>query len=171
GNITAIIAVAIVLALARPGFWAVPALTKVSLGGLGVLWHVARGEWSDVAKAVGWILGLSLASAALWPTAWSNWVSFLLHTHSGDGVLIRTMVAAAIVVVAARKGWLAALPVAILIAYPVFGGLEPFTVLAAIPRLLMATGAVDQSRSAAYSLTRARTASLALSHAPESKGG
>lgn len=141
GNINVFIALAIVLALQRPAFWAVPMLTKVSPG-VGILWHVARREWRPLAWGIGIMLALVLVSFVLQPAAWVAWVELLLKSLSTRGastsefgpLSLRLPIAAAIVVGAAvtRRPW--AVPIATLIAMPVIWP-ATLAVLTAIPRL------------------------------------
>ena len=52
GNIHVLLGAAVVGSLRRPGLWAIPLLTKPSVG-VGLLWYVARGEWRRLSIAIG----------------------------------------------------------------------------------------------------------------------
>lgn len=144
GNVRSLIALALVLGLSRPAWWAVPLLTKVA-SGIGVLWHPLRGEWRrffTVVLTVGAVVGVSFA---LNPQPWFDWFDYMT---SGDvrppdgffGGAIRWALALAIVVVAARRGQPAWLAVATALASPVLY-LADAAYLAAVPRLLLAAPA------------------------------
>jgi Glycosyltransferase family 87 len=151
GNINVFIAVAIVLALQRPAWWAFALLTKLSPA-VGGLWHLVRGEW----RAVGWsalvVSALVGISFAIQPAAWIDWVDLLLGSLTARGastsefgpLTIRLPLAAAIVVIGAltRRAW--TLPIAALVAMPVIWP-ATIAVLTAIPRL--ARPAVADSRA------------------------
>jgi hypothetical protein len=138
GNINAFLAVAAVLGMRRPGFWAFPILTKVTPG-LGPLWFTVRREW----RALAWSLGVTALVAAVSyvaaPTKWSEWIA-LLRGHGGPGVtgflIIRVLVGVGLTIYAAitTRPWL--LPVAMIAVTPVWGGVPIFTMLAAVPRLI-----------------------------------
>ena len=52
GNIHVLLGAAVVGSLRRPGLWAIPLLTKPTVG-VGLLWYVVRGEWRRLAVALG----------------------------------------------------------------------------------------------------------------------
>ena len=141
GNITLWLAVVTVFALRWPALWAVPLLTKVTPG-VGVLWHLFRGEWRALAIAAGTTAGLVAISALLVPATWGLWFAFLRENAGmappiGSIVipfLWRVPVAIAVMVVAARtdRAWL--IPVATVLATPVIWP-ATFSLLLAIPRL------------------------------------
>lgn len=138
GNVRALIAVALVLALRHPALWAIPLLTKVA-SGVGVLWPVMRREWRKVAVLLLTLLGLVAVSVALDPQLWLDWIAFLrqeivVPTGGYPLAVARGLTAVAIVVVAARQGrphWLAP---ATALASPVIY-LADLSLLAAMPRL------------------------------------
>lgn len=119
GNIHVFMAAAIVLGLRRPAAWAFPALTKITPA-LGAAWFLARGEWRAFATALGVTLGVAAVSFVLAPTAWQDWIAFLLASPGRTELLLpRLVLAAALVVLGARTGrpWL--VPVAAWLALPV----------------------------------------------------
>jgi hypothetical protein len=138
GNVRALVAAALVLALRRPAFWALPLLTKVA-SGVGVLWHVVRREWRAVAVVAGTLTLLVAVSAAFDPDLWRQWVLFLrqevvVPTGGYPLTVARWALAVVLVVVAARRGrpeWLAP---ATALASPVIY-LADLSLLAAMPRL------------------------------------
>jgi hypothetical protein len=128
GNIHLLIAAAIVLGFRWPAAHAFPLLTKVTPG-VGVLWFAAAARWRQLAIAVGATVGIALISFAIAPEAWLDWVPLLTASSGVDvpadiGVIpgplwLRTVVAAAMVVVGGRLGWRWTVPVAAVIALPV----------------------------------------------------
>ncbi|WP_239022268.1 glycosyltransferase family 87 protein [Nocardioides yefusunii] len=142
GNVDWLIAVLTVLGVTRGAPWALAAFTKVTPC-LGPLWFLARGEWPLLARAIGWIVLLGGVSFALSPGAWLDWISFL-RDNSGRSpgmypevvppLPLRILVAAALVVVAARRGRPSWLPVAMFLAVPVPSTVS-LSLLLAIPRL------------------------------------
>jgi hypothetical protein len=138
GNVYFFFAGALVVSLGRvPGALALPLLTKIAPGVVGV-WFVVRREW----RAAGWAAGVTVlivaVSVAIAPGAWLAWVHFLAHSSGPGGVsrALRLAAAAGIAIWAARTGRAWLLAPALLLACPVLGGLSPLAVLAAIPRLL-----------------------------------
>lgn len=139
GNVYAFFGLVLVLGFRRPALWVFPILTKV-VGGVGLLWFVVRGEWRRLLTAAAVLLLLVGVSYLMQPAEWMAWVRFLLEQRgsSRDGVwglAARGLIAAGIVVVAARtdRRWLVAVAVAVV--NPVYG-VTTLTVLAAVPRLL-----------------------------------
>jgi len=143
GQVTGIITMAVVLAaLGRPGWWAVGALTKLVPGGLGVVWCAARRDWPGLATAAAWTVAISLVSYALWPSAWSDWVKFLVAAPSTPATGAREAGAIALIVVGAvRRWWWWALPVSLVLGSPVLAGFYILTQLTALARLSPRAGA------------------------------
>jgi hypothetical protein len=144
GNINALLAVMLVLAVRFPGVWSLALLTKITPG-IGLLWYVARGEWRKLGCALGFTAVIVLVSLPLGPHLWIDWLVFLeqsRHGPAGDGLLnagtlpVRLLAAAAMVIWGARsnKPWV--LAVAVPLATPLIG-LATVTVLAALPRLVL----------------------------------
>ncbi len=141
GNINVFIAVAIVLAVQRPAWWAFPLLTKLSPA-VGGIWHLVRGEWRALGIGVAVGGALVLVSFLVQPAAWRDWIGLLLGSLDARGsttsefgpLTIRLPLAALVVAVAAvtRRPW--ALPIAALIAMPVIWP-ATIAVLTGIPRL------------------------------------
>lgn len=141
GNINLWLAVGVVYALRWPALWTFLFLTKVAPG-IGVLWHLFRGEWRALAVA-GLTTGVVVVvSTALAPEAWETWIG-LLRANAGMDAPINSLpvpfvpragAAVAVMAIAARteRRWL--IPVATLLAMPVIWP-ATFALLAAIPRL------------------------------------
>jgi hypothetical protein len=138
GNVYAFMAVAAVLGLRRPQFWAFPLLTKITPGLLGLVWFTARGEWRNVARVLVATLVVTAISYFLDPGLWREWIQFLARTRADDSsmLLARFACAAGLVAVAARldKAWL--LPAAMWLAAPHFSSSpRDLTVLTGMARL------------------------------------
>jgi hypothetical protein len=143
GNITILLAAAIVLGLSRPLAWAFPLLTKVTPG-LGLLWFAFRREWLGFAIALAATAAIIAATAVLTPNLWADW--FALLRSSGDAstvpgsvpipLLARLPLAVSVIAYAARRDerWL--LPVGVLLAMPViwWGSLAILTACVALKR-------------------------------------
>ena len=138
GNVYLFFAGALVVSLGRaPGTLALPLLTKISPGVVGV-WFVVRREW----RAVMWAAGITVLivgiSAAFAPAAWLAWAHFLTHSagQRGGTVILRFAAALGITIWAAKTGRAWLLAPALILALPILGGYGPLAVLAAIPRLV-----------------------------------
>ena len=124
GNIHILIAAAIVLGFRYAGTWAWVLLTKVTPG-VGVLWFAVRREWRPLAIALGVTGALVAVSFILTPDLWFRWFDVLTGSVTLTRpsvleipVLPRLAVAAAMVAVAAWRGWYALVPVAATLALP-----------------------------------------------------
>jgi hypothetical protein len=125
GNISLLIAVAIVIGFRWPAAWSFVLLTKVTPG-IGLLWFAFRHEWRSLGIAIGATLAVVAASAALLPDAWTDWVGVLSRNVGRDGtwaalpiaLWIRLPVALAIVAWGARTNRRWTVPLASLIALP-----------------------------------------------------
>ena len=119
GNVHFLIAAAIVLGFRAPALWAFPILTKVTPG-LGVLWFAMRREWrafTQAAVTTAIVVGVSFV---LSPSAWSDWIAFLLASPGRSELLIpRAVVSALLIAFGALTGrrWL--VPVGVWFALPV----------------------------------------------------
>jgi hypothetical protein len=126
GNITILLAAAIVVGLSRPAAWALPLLTKVTPG-VGVLWFGFRREWSKLAVALLATAAIIGVAAILTPGLWAEWMRLLASSAGSSTVpgsvpiplLMRLPVAVLVIAWAARtdRAWL--LPVGVLLAMPV----------------------------------------------------
>lgn len=143
GNVHLLIAASLVLALTGGAWaWVFPIFTKVTPG-VGLVWHLARGEWHRLALALGTTGLLAVASwlvaPGLWPAWWAT-VSANVDSHGPEigwvPLLPRLPIAVALAVYGARTNRRGLLPVAVLLALPhVF--LASLAVLAATPRLVL----------------------------------
>ena len=127
GNITLLIAAAVVFGFRFSGTWAFPLLTKVTPG-LGLIWFAVRREWRGLAIAVVTTVGIvvvSFVSSA--PNDWVDWFRVLIGNAGApidSGSLpvplwFRLPIAFIVVIWAARtdRRWL--LAVGCLLALPV----------------------------------------------------
>jgi hypothetical protein len=138
GNVYLFFAGALVVSLGRaPGVLALPVLTKIAPGVVWV-WFVVRKEWRAALSAAGVTVLIVAVSVAFAPAAWLDWAKFLEQSAGERGGTAALRLAAALVVVlwAARNGRAWLLAPALMLACPIPGGLGPFAVLAAVPRLL-----------------------------------
>ncbi len=73
GNITLLIALAVVAGFRWPAAWAFVLLTKVTPG-VGLLWFAVRREWRSLAMALGATLAVVAVSSLVAPGLWRDWV-------------------------------------------------------------------------------------------------
>ena len=126
GNITILLAAAVVAGFRFAGTWALPLLTKVTPG-LGLLWFLARREWRSLVVAGATTAAIVAVSALLAPGLWQAWID-LLRSSTGSStvpgsvpipLLWRLPFAAGFIAWAAWRDrrWL--LPAGVLLAMPV----------------------------------------------------
>ncbi|NVN00084.1 glycosyltransferase family 87 protein [Arthrobacter sp. SDTb3-6] len=149
GNIYILLAATAVIGMRMPAAWSFAILTKVTTG-VGLLWFAARGDWKHVIQGAGATLLIFAIFYTVDPTAWSAWAKFLLLNRngtpdSGIGFMARSIVAVVLVVVGARKQWAFLVAPAMVLASPVLVSFVPWTILAAIPRLLLERPAPSRS--------------------------
>lgn len=128
GNIHVLLGAAVVGSLRRPGLWAIPLLTKPTVG-IGLLWFVARGEWRLLATAIGVTAVISAIAFVLAPGLWQAWIDYVLATGVSPDVgtaywvpiplLLRLPAAALLVIWGARTNRPWTLPVAAMLGLPV----------------------------------------------------
>jgi hypothetical protein len=143
GNITILLAAAIVLGFGRPLTWAFPLLTKV-IPGVGVLWFAVRREWLNFSIAVAATLAIIAAVALLTPGLWADWFQLLLSSTGSSTVpgsvpvplVARLPVAVAVIAFAAWRDMRWLLPIGVLLAMPViwWGSLALLTASVALKR-------------------------------------
>ena len=161
GNVTLLLAVAIVAGFRWPAMWSFVLLTKVTPG-IGLLWFAVRREWRSLAIALGGTALVVAASALVAPGAWRDWIDVLV-SNAGAPItsgslpvpfLVRLPIAALLVVWGARTNRRWVLPVAALLALPViwYGSLS--LLIAVVP--LLDRGWTDWSWSTAVDLVRDR---------------
>ena len=155
GNVFWLLAIAAALGLRHPSVWAFVLLTKVTPA-LGPIWFAVRREWRDLAVSVAATVTVIAVSYTLSPDLWAQWLAFLVDragstdTRVGAPIfpplIIRLPVALVLLVATAlmNKRW--GLPVAMVWATPV-SGIAAFTILAALPRLLLAERSASNASS------------------------
>ena len=142
GNVSILLAVAIVVGFRWPAAWALVLLTKITPG-IGLLWFAVRGEWRSLAIAIGATAAIAAISYLTLPAAWSRWVEVIVDNAGKGGtwasvpipLWIRLPAAAALVVWGARTDRRWTVPVASMLALPAlwYGGIS--MLLAVIPVL------------------------------------
>ena len=127
GNISLLLALAIVAGTRWPAAWAFVLLTKVTPG-IGLLWFAVRREWRSLGIALGATAAIAAVSALVAPEAWAAWLGVLAGNAGspiGSGsflvppLLVRLPIAALVVVWGARTNRPWVLPIAALVALPV----------------------------------------------------
>lgn len=142
GNISTFLALAAVLAIQRSAAWWAPVLlTKISPA-VGLVWHLVRREWRQLAWLVAVTGGIGLLGVVLAPDLWRAWVETLLDAESSyelghplGPVSFRLALAAVVTAFGAWTGRAWLVPIAMIVAVP---GLWAYSLalLAAVPRLL-----------------------------------
>lgn len=141
GNITVLMAIAVVLGFRYPAAWALILLTKVTPG-IGLLWFAVRREWRNLAIALGATALIAGVSFVFAPHLWFEWVTFLRDTDPEPiagwvwldwPLRMRLPLAAAVVAVGALRGWRWSVFVAVFLAQPAIWMTTEMLLLAAIP--------------------------------------
>lgn len=144
GNVSLLLAAAIVIGFRWPAAWAIVLLTKITPG-IGLLWFAVRREWRSLAIALGATAIVALVSFAILPEQWRAWIDVVIRNvaagKSGTWasvpipLVIRLPFAVALVVWGARTDRRWTVPVASMLALPAlwYGGLS--MLLAVIPLL------------------------------------
>jgi hypothetical protein len=123
-NVHLLVAAAIVAGIRRPGWWALPLLTKVTPA-IGLLWFAGRADWRAIGKAL--TVGAFLIAITL-PLigAWIDWFAVLAASHPlPQKVLLdwplslRLPLAATLAIAAGRLNWPVVVPVATYLALPI----------------------------------------------------
>ncbi|MEI7745115.1 MAG: glycosyltransferase 87 family protein [Chloroflexota bacterium] len=83
GNVSLLLAVAIVEGFKRPWTWAFVLLTKITPG-VALLWFVLRREWRQLFLALGTTVAVVAVTYVFLPGAWHDWIS-LLVANTGKG--------------------------------------------------------------------------------------
>ena len=139
GNVTLVMAAAIVLGMRHPAVWAVPLVTKMTVG-VGVLWFAFRGEWRSFAIAIGATLVVVVLSALVAPDAWLAFTRFALAnvgaTENGVPIVgpplwVRLPIAVIVVAWGARTDRPWAVPIACGLALAGLYGLGSIVTIAA----------------------------------------
>jgi hypothetical protein len=140
GNVSLLLAVAIVIGFRWPAAWALVVLTKITPG-VGLLWFAVRREWRSLFIAVATTAVIVAASAIVMPAAWRQWLDVIVANAGKGGtwasvpvpLVVRLPAAVAIVAWGARTDRRWTVPVASMLALPAlwYGGLS--MLLAVIP--------------------------------------
>ena len=143
GNISILIAVAMVVGFRWPAAWAFVLLTKVTPG-VGLLWFAVRREWNALATALVATALVFAGSALLMPAAWAEWLNVLSSVSGRGGTwaavpipfFARLPIAVVVVVWGARTDRRWTVPVAGMIALPAlwYGGFSMLLATLALSR-------------------------------------
>lgn len=140
GNVSLVLALAIVAGFRYPWTWSFVLLTKITPG-VGLLWFALRREWRQLAIALGFTAVVVAASYLLMPAAWRDWVA-LLQANAGKGgtwaaipipLVVRGPIGVALIAWGARRNQRWTVPVGAMLALPAlwYGSLS--ILLAVIP--------------------------------------
>jgi hypothetical protein len=142
GNVSLLLAAAIVLGFRWPAAWTLVLLTKITPG-IGLLWFAVRREWRSLAIALGATAVVALVSFVLVPDEWRTWLDVVLRNAGKGGtwasvpvpLWVRLPIAIVVVVWGARTDRRWTVPVASMLALPAlwYGGIS--MLLAVIPLL------------------------------------
>ena len=143
GNITLLLAAAIVLGFSRPWAWAFPLLTKVTPG-VGIVWFAVRREWLNLSLAIAFTLAVIAAVAIFTPGLWAEWFQLLSSSTGSSTVpgsvpiplILRLPFAVGLIMFAAWRDMRWLLPIGVLLAMPViwWGSLALLTASVALKR-------------------------------------
>ena len=143
GNITILLAAAIVLGFRRPWAWALPLLTKVTPG-VGILWFAVRREWLNLGIAIAATVAIIAAVAIFTPGLWADWFQLLRGSTGSSTVpgsvpiplILRLPFAVGLIMFAAWRDMRWLLPIGVLLAMPViwWGSLALLTASVALKR-------------------------------------
>jgi len=142
GNISTFIALFAVLAIQRSAAWWAPVLLTKITPAVGMVWHLVRREWRELAIAFGVTAAIVAIGVLVNPDLWRAWVASLLNSdatyelgHPLGPPLFRLVLGGLIAAFAAwtNRAWLIA--IAMIVAVP-GGWAFNLALLAAIPRLL-----------------------------------
>ncbi len=144
GNVSLLLAAAIVIGFRWPAAWALVLLTKITPG-IGLLWFAVRREWRSLAIALGATAAIALVSFVLLPVQWRTWIDVVIRNATAGRagtwasvpvpLGIRLPIAIVLVVWGARTDRHWTVPVASMVALPAlwYGGIS--MLLAVIPLL------------------------------------
>jgi hypothetical protein len=142
GNVSLLLAVAIVAGFRWPAAWAIVLLTKITPG-IGLLWFAVRRDWRPLAIALGVTAAIAAFSYVTMPDAWQRWFEVIVANAGKGGtwasvpvpLWLRLPAALALVAWGARTDRRWTVPIASMLALPAlwYGGLS--MLLAVIPLL------------------------------------
>jgi hypothetical protein len=140
GNITLLLAVAIVAGFRRPWTWAFVILTKITPG-VALIWFALRREWRPLVIALGSTALVLAVSFLLMPGQWRSWVELLIENQGKGGtwaaipipLLIRGPLGVLLIIWGAPRNQRWTVPVGAMLALPAlwYGSLS--MLLAVIP--------------------------------------
>jgi len=140
GNVTLLLAVAIVAGFKRPWTWAFVILTKITPG-VALLWFALRREWRSLAIALGATAAVLLVSFVILPGQWRAWVELLVANQGKGGtwaaipipLIVRGPIGVLLVIWGAPRNQRWTVPVCAMLALPAlwYGSLS--MLLAVIP--------------------------------------
>lgn len=169
GNISLLLAVAIVLGFRWPWTWSLVLLTKITPG-VGLLWFAVRREWRALAIAIAATAIVAVLSFLVAPDDWRRWLDVVIRNVSAGKsgtwasvpvpLLIRLPVAVTIVIWGARTDRVWTVPVASMLALPAlwYGGLS--MLLAVIPLLGRGAASPPPGRTRAAAPPASATAEI-----------
>lgn len=140
GNVSLLLALAMVAGFRWPWTWSFVLLTKITPG-VGLLWFALRREWRSLAIALGSTAAVVVVSFLILPGAWRDWIA-LLAANTGKGgtwaavpipLIVRGPIGVALIAWGARRNQRWTVPVGAMLALPAlwYGSLS--IVLAVIP--------------------------------------
>ncbi len=140
GNVSLLLALAIVKGFRHPWTWSFVLLTKITPG-VGLLWFALRREWRQLAIALGASAAIIALSYLLMPQAWRDWIDLLSANTSKAGtwaaipipLLVRGPIGVLLIAWGARRDQRWTVPVGAMLALPAlwYGSLS--MLLAVIP--------------------------------------
>jgi hypothetical protein len=157
GNISLLLALAIVAGFRWPAAWAFVLLTKVTPG-VGLVWFAVRREWRSLGLVTVASLAVVAASAVVMPGAWREWIEVLVRnaTSGREGTwaslpipfLVRLPGALALVAWGARTNRRWTVPVASMLALPAlwYGSLSMLLAILALREGGQAPGEPEMRR-------------------------
>jgi hypothetical protein len=140
GNVSLLLALAIVAGFRHPWTWSFAMLTKITPG-VGLLWFALRREWRALGIALGATAAVAAVSYLLAPQAWHDWIDLLRANTSKGGtwaavpvpLLVRGPIGVVLIAWGARRNQRWTVPVGAMLALPAlwYGSLS--MLLAVIP--------------------------------------
>jgi hypothetical protein len=143
GQTDLLMAAAIVIGFRWSAIWVLPIITKVTPG-IGLLWFAARGEWRQLALAIGATLAIISLSFAIDPRAWVGWLDMLgrfqfptptAGVYLPVPIWVRLPLVALLIVWGARTDRRWTIPVAITFSLPTVWLNTPTILIALLPLL------------------------------------
>lgn len=124
GNISLLMAGAVVLGFRWPAAWAFVLLTKVTPG-VGLLWFAVRREWRSLAIALGVSGALAAVTIPLFPGLWADWIDLMVaslrqappDTAAAVPFVVRLALGALVVVIGALTDRPWTVPLAVMLGH------------------------------------------------------